>query len=303
MSSSSSSSFVLTWREDHEESATASHGWAQWTTGCGQCVERIVAQAFEYALMGSAAMVAEARLVLLCVAPAAYPRSAFLLAYIAKYNDDDEHMAVEWCEMAAAQGDLHGICLQADLLVHYHDLFSPYTTEEAARAMQLYRVAAKGGLADAQYKLGLMLVRESEYKSEQEKEGYDWILQAATQKSFLGTNMLVKHYGFLRLRTNLDRLQFRRKFLPWLRTLLHSAHRDQYHPYATHMMNYANKLLADTFWCRMLTVVWPQRLIRRLRCTIWAVEEFYYKQKELQLWLPVELLQHIFSFVPFEPWI
>jgi TPR repeat protein len=288
-------SFVLSWREDHEQQHQEE--WAQWTTGCGQCVERIVAKAFKYALIGSAVVVAEARLVLLCVAPA-YPRSAFLLAYIAKYKDDDEHMAVAWGEMAAAQGDLHGICLLADLLVHHHDLFSvPYTAEEAAQAMQLYRVAAKGGLADAQYKLGLMLVRESEYKSEKEEEGYDWLLRAATQKSFLGTNMLVEHYGSLRLRT---KHQFRRKFLPWLRTLLHSAHRDN--PYAVHMFKYANTLLAGTFWCSMLTAVWPPRLIRRLCCTIWAVEEFYYQQQQ-QLWLPVELLQHIFSFVPFEPWI
>ena len=276
--------------------------WSYWKSGCGQCIEQIVGKAFAYAMAGQPALVAEAKLVLLCVGPT-YPRAAFLLAYIAKHYEDDDELASEWCEMAAAQGDLYGMCLLADLKIGCDDMYimpgaAFYSHEEHVAAMELYEVAAEGGLAEAQYKLGIMLVR---HESNKKEEGYDWILQAATQHPALGTSFLVKYHGALSVRSKSEKQQFRHKFLPWITALIKRAHEvNPVHKlYANYLLSSLNTLLANTLWCAVLPI--SPRMARGLYSTIWAANEFYY-QHHKQLWLPIEILQHIFSFVPFEHW-
>lgn len=282
------------------------NNWSYWKYGCEQCIGQIVEKAFGFAMAGEPALAAEAKLVLLCVAPT-YPRSAFLLGYIAKHYEDDEDLALEWCEMAAAQGDLHGMCLLADLMIGCDDMYvmpstAFYSHEVGTAAMELYQVAAEGGVAEAQYKLGILLVRQNHQVVQQEKEtGYDWILKAATQHPALGTSFLVKYYGPLMMRTKAERRQFRRKFLPWITAILKRAH-EVYpinHMYANYLLTSVNTLLAETFWCPMLPM--SPKMARGLYSVIWAAKEFYYQhlhQQNQHLWLPVEMLQHIFSFIP-----
>jgi len=274
--------------------------WSYWKFGCNECIAKIVEKAYAYAMAGQPALVAEAKLVLRCVAPL-FPRSAFLLAYIARHHEDDEDLAVEWCEMAAAQGDLNGMCMLADLTIGCNDMYimptaAFYSHEVGVAAMALYQAAAEGGLAEAQYKLGLMLVRQSQQDQDKEK-GYDWMLKAATQDPALGTSFLVKYHSPLMLRTTAEKRQFRHKFLPWITALLKRVHEvgSTHRMYTYYLMTSVNTLLANTFWCPMLPM--SPEMARGLYSVIWAAKEFYYQQNQ-HLWLPVEMLQHIFSFIP-----